>query len=196
MSLAAERQFFNLTLPRAAQLVGTAGQPCVIALTANTPIAINLSQLFTQPPPALTAPVTTSTAANPNTGVGMLATSSAMGSQPAGVVGFYLTITPEGTDIGVITGVQEADVSNNLSVGGPNNAPDLGITGTLSSGGVIGSGTNGLYTAAAKSCGRIFDGQPVRVRPLLTQDIWLGVVAVQSGLLRIYQSTIAGGSPY
>ncbi len=187
MSEAATRQFFNLTPPRAAQLVGVAGQPFVIAVS-TVAVAINLSKLFSQPPPALTAPVTTSTSANPNTGVGMLATSSNMGFQTAGVVGYYLTIAPEGTDIGIITGVQQADVSNNLASGGANNSPDLGVVGTLSAG--------GIYTAAAQTCMRIQDSQPQRIRPLMTQDIWLGVIAVTSGILRIYQSTITGAGNY
>ena len=192
MSEAATRQFFNQTPPRAAQLVGVAGQPFVIPIT-NVPIAINLSKLFTQPPPALTSAVSTSTSANPNNGVGMLATSSNMGLQPAGVVGYYLTIAPEGTDIGIITGLQQADVSNNLASGGQNYAPDLSITGTLSAA--------GIYTAAPQTCMRVLDTlgsgmPPLRLRPLMTQDIWLGVVAVNPGILRIYQSTITGAGNF
>jgi hypothetical protein len=184
----AARQFVNITPPRAAQL-GVPGGPVILSVG---PVAgvLALGSIYPQPPPATIVSTVTADSglASPTTGIGMYAPSSNFSMQTNGVIGQYITIEADGTDIGIICGVQLADVSNNLATGGANNAPDFSIIGSVSA--------TGVYTAAAQSCFRILDGTSVRFRPATTQDQYLGFVGAQSGTMRIYQSTNPGAGNY
>jgi hypothetical protein len=176
-------QALVVTPPRAVtQNTTPHGQAVVLALVQATTIAINLRTLV--------ATFKSTVSGNyqntyePVSPEGMLALGAPLGGAGGGV-GSFITLAPEGTDVGIIFGSNLAAIS-----GG--NAPNLGTAGAVDG--------NGNYTAVPGTCLRIRDllqtvSPPPRFRLERTQDEWLGVVvpamAPGTALLRLYISSEA-----
>lgn len=109
--------------------------------------------------------------------------SGAPAAGPGGAVGSWITISPEGADVGIVTGGALADVT-----GG--NAPVLAAKGAIDG--------NGVYTPTPGVCWRIRDQlvapSPIsdrRFKLMTGRDELLGFVPSANGVLRLYISSEA-----
>lgn len=135
------------------------GQGLVAVLSVTTsPQFLNLVSLFAPPANSQDA------WAMPN----------AQGVAP-GLTDCFVTIQPDGSDVGVVFGQSLAAVS------GPY-APSLAAAGGL--------GSSGTYTPNGGECARLLAGtNPQRFHLAPNTDNWLAFVGAGTGLLRIYQSS-------
>jgi hypothetical protein len=157
------RQHDFETAPRAQGSPGPAGQVVAVA-TSTTAGFFNLQALTFGETYSMTASDLQFAAGAPAGG-------------PVGVVGSFITIRAETSDVGVIFGATQASVTTT-------NVPALATVGTVSGA--------GAYTQAAGVCYRIPAGTEKRFKLAVGTDNFMGFVGSGVGVMRLYMSSPIG----